>query len=119
MKSPISPKTIHAIVFSVVFGAQASVMALPVYWNTIRSKYPDAELSQRCNTCHKNSNALNPYGQDFAAVVLNRGTLSNPENWLTLGLMDSDEDGTTNADEIAVDRKPGKADAPADEDPEN
>ncbi len=64
-----------------------------------REYYPDActtlyEQAQSCTLCHGAGFSLNAYGDDLA---------SNGVNFAVVGLLDSDDDGRSNDDEINLD----------------
>ena len=73
---------------------------------TWRANYPAAcntvyELAQDCTLCHGGGFSLNPYGADLA---------DHGVNYDVVGLLDSDNDGRTNDEEITIDcSAPGDA----------
>ncbi len=87
----------------------APAFAEKIYLNYLFSHFPEAKVSNRCNTCHKSGKALNDFGYDFFEVIVRGKDPHDPDNWLKLTLMDSDGDGINNGDELAMDLKPGKA----------
>jgi mono/diheme cytochrome c family protein len=66
-------------------------------------------LNGVCQTCHTNPNGggpLNAFGGDYWAE---RNATNGSVNWSRLGLLDSDGDGTNNADEWNASYLPGDA----------
>jgi cytochrome c2 len=84
--------------------------AKPIYFNTLSSTIPGAQLTHRCQTCHQTSGAqLNFFGKDFSVIKRQLGQSWQNEYWSHLQNLDSDQDGISNEDEIKMGRNPGKA----------
>ena len=90
----------------------ASVQARPVFLNELRSAFPNAPLTARCNNCHKTGGPqLNPFGKEFGMLRRELGPARMMEVWARLRSGDSDKDGVDNETELNADRNPGVAES--------
>ena len=99
------------IIFSLTLLAMywQSALAKPIYFNAMRSNYPEQRLSFKCQACHRGGPSLTPFGHDFFDLKQQLGMNNLPQVWERLRDLDSDGDGLTNEQEILQDQNPGKA----------
>ncbi len=95
------------ILTAFVFFLSLNLSARPAYYGMLLANYPGSRIEQgaKCMACH-NGRAVNSYGKAF---VNEYSKLSKPEIFKKIGLLDSDNDGLTNDQEIMEGRNPGVA----------
>lgn len=101
-------------ILSILFFAHFNAFAKPPYLNELATAYPGSQVinTTKCQTCHNNGKALNVFGTDYSKIV-RLGGLERSEAFKKLGLIDSDNDGVSNLEELLKGTNPGKADAKA------
>ncbi|MCB2153737.1 hypothetical protein KQI84_02530 [bacterium] len=85
-----------------------TLLARPWYLTSFETEYPESTLpaSYSCGVCHYDQNGggdRNPYGRDYEFYF----------DFAIIEPLDSDDDGVTNAVEIAGNTQPGSAGDPA------
>lgn len=81
------------------------------YFNSLKSYYSEfPEVKKRkCQNCHsKTSLKLNDYGQDFGSIQSDFQNIK--EAFAELEMVDSDEDGVVNLEELGQGTHPGVSD---------
>ena len=99
-----------AFLVSILLVISSFAWAKPAYLNELSVAYPNTNAlnTTKCMTCHNNGKALNPFGSDYSKIV-RRGNLERTEAFKHLALLDSDQDGKSNLEELLAGTNPGKA----------
>lgn len=91
----------------IVFAASSMSYGKAVYVNIIENAY-EVKATFRCQTCHSSSSlAMNSFGKDFSQLKRKYGQQGMSQVWQDLSLLDSDQDGINNLEELRSNLNPG------------